>query len=73
MKYLICLLFSHDLEPVESLTPYSTKMLCRRCQNLYAQRIADERETLCLWTDGMETSLRLRRQVERMLACKGVR
>lgn len=76
MKFLLCLLFSHDLEPIETLSPTTTKMFCHRCEKHFGWRVADGEESLFLWTDGMEHSLCLRKtslRDSRALACKGAR
>lgn len=76
MKSLLCLILAHDLEPVETLSPYTTKMFCRRCENYFALRIEGEVELVVRWTEGMETSLQIRHRVEQQLnfmACKGAR
>lgn len=69
----LCLFFGHDFEPIETLTPYCTKLQCYRCHNYFVHRVCDGNETTTRWTDAMEQSMRIRKQVRRMLACKGER
>jgi Prophage protein (DUF1660) len=72
MKYLLCLLSGHDLEPLETLSRYTQKMECRRCKREYAQTITPDEYRLKRWTPGMEESLTIRRRS--LLAwCKGAR
>lgn len=62
MKLLLCFLFSHDLEPIETLSRTTTKMFCHRCKKHYGMRREGESDDLFLWTEGMEESLRIRKR-----------